>query len=394
MNPGWTRARRFLAVRTDNLGDVLMTSPALRALKAHAPDAHVTLLTSPSGAAAARHCDAVDDIIVYAAPWTRHPATGLASAVGQEAQAIAEDHALIHGLSAQRFDAAVVFTVCTQSPLPAALVCRLAGIPLRLAHCRENPYDLLTDWVPDRESVEAGMRHEVERQLALVAAVGLRPEEDGLRFRVSAADRDGARSQLAAAGVDPDLPFLVVHPGASAASRRYTAERFGEAADAIANATGWQLVFTGGTDEAALVARAMAGMRARAVSLAGRLATGELGALIAKAGLLLANNTGPAHIAAAVGTPVVVLYALTNPQHTPWRVPSRVLSHDVPCRYCLRSTCPQGHHECLLAIPASQVVAAALDLIEETNRSNAAASRGMPPTPAILRTVLPAQVVQ
>ncbi len=392
MTNAWTRARRFLAVRTDNLGDVLMTSPALRAMKTCAPDAHVTLLTSPSGAAAAARCDSVDDVIVYAAPWTRHPGTG---EVGRAAQAMDEDHALIRRLAEQRFDAAIIFTVCTQSPLPAALVCRLAGIPLRLAHCRENPYDLLTDWVPDRELLEAGMRHEVERQLALVAAVGLQPDEDRLRFRLDAADRDGARARLAAAGVDADLPFLVVHPGASASSRRYPPERFGEAADAIAARTGWQVVFTGSADEAALVARAMAVMRAPAVSLSGRLALGELGALVADARLLLANNTGPAHVAAAVGTPVVVLYALTNPQHTPWRVPSRVLSHDVPCRYCLRSTCPQGHHQCLLAIPPSRVVDAALELVEETSRSGTAASRGAhAPATAIARTVQPAHVVQ
>src|SRR5690606_31015571 len=127
--------------------------------KEHAADARVTLLTSPSGAAAARHSGVVDDAIVYAAPWTPHPGTGLAADPAGRSRAIAEDQAPIRRLAAQRFDAAVIFTVCTQSPLPAALMCRLAGIPLRLAHCRENPYDLLTDWVPDRERLEAGMRH-------------------------------------------------------------------------------------------------------------------------------------------------------------------------------------------------------------------------------------------
>ena len=387
----WTRARRFLAVRTDNLGDVLMTSPALRALKEHAPDAHVTLLTSPSGSAAAPFCDVVDDTIEYAAPWTRRPGTGSSADAAQAADSIARDHALVRRLAEGRFDAAVVFTVCTQSALPAALMCRLAGIPLRLAHCRENPYDLLTDWVPDRESPEAGMRHEVERQLALVASVGLRPSDDRLVFRPTPADHDGARARLAAAGARPDQRCLVVHPGASALSRRYPAERFGVAASVIAAAAGWQIVFTGGADEEALVDRAMTGVTTPAFSLAGQLSLGELGALIADAGLVLANNTGPAHIAAAVGTPVVVLYALTNPQHTPWRVPSRVLSHDVPCRNCLRSTCPQGHHRCLRAITVARVVDAALGLLEETTAFGRAevrrrvqppsAAAAQPPTP-------------
>jgi lipopolysaccharide heptosyltransferase II len=389
MMPAWTRARRFLAVRTDNLGDVLMTSPAFRALKEHAPDARVTLLTSPSGAAAASRCEVIDQVIVYAAPWTRHPGNG-AVAPAAQAEAVAADHALIRHLAAQRFDAAIIFTVSTQSPLPAALVCRLAGIPLRLAHCRENPYDLLTDWVPDRERLDPDMRHEVERQLALVRAVGLQPSDERLVYRPTQADREAAWSRLVEAGGRADRPCLVVHPGASAASRRYPAERFGEAADAIAAKTGWQVVFTGGADEAAIIARAMERMRAPAVSLAGQLSLAELGALIADAGLLLANNTGPAHVAAAVATPVVVLYALTNPQHTPWRVPSRVLSHDVPCRYCLRSTCPQGHHDCLLGVPVARVVNAALELIEQSPRFTTADSLNAPVPSLPPRTALPA----
>jgi ADP-heptose:LPS heptosyltransferase len=92
-----------------------------------------------------------------------------------------------------------------------------------------------------------------------------------------------------------------------------------------------------------------------------------MAALLASAPLLISNNSGPVHIAAAVGTPVVDLYALTNPQHTPWRVPSRVLSHDVPCRWCYRSICPEGHQNCLRLVEASEVAAAARELFAETH---------------------------
>jgi ADP-heptose:LPS heptosyltransferase len=100
-----------------------------------------------------------------------------------------------------------------------------------------------------------------------------------------------------------------------------------------------------------------------AQSLAGRLDVAELAAVLARAPLLVSNNTGPVHLAAAVGTPVVDLYALTNPQHTPWGVPHRVLSHDVPCKYCYKSVCPLGHHDCLRAVAPAAVVTAALDLL-------------------------------
>jgi ADP-heptose:LPS heptosyltransferase len=87
--------------------------------------------------------------------------------------------------------------------------------------------------------------------------------------------------------------------------------------------------------------------------------------LISQAPLLITNNTGPAHIAAAVGTPVVDLYALTNPQHTPWGVPSRVLNQSVPCKNCFKSICPEQHQHCLSLVKPEQVVSAALELLEE-----------------------------
>jgi ADP-heptose:LPS heptosyltransferase len=125
----------------------------------------------------------------------------------------------------------------------------------------------------------------------------------------------------------------------------------------------FQVLFTGTGPEVELVEDIRAAMGAPSQSLDGRLGLAELAAAIEAAPLLIANNTGPAHIAAAVGTPVVDLYPLTNPQHTPWGVPHGVLYHDVPCRYCYRSVCPQGHHDCLRQVSQAAVVTAACELL-------------------------------
>jgi lipopolysaccharide heptosyltransferase II len=354
----WAGVREVLAIRLDNLGDVLMTTPALAAVRESLPGARVTLLASPSGAALAPHLDAVDDVIAWRAPWVKQPpGSGSSAAPGQD------EADLIQTLAARRFDAAIVFTTCTQSALPAALTCRFAGIPLRLAHCRENPYDLLTDWVPDPDTIGDGMRHEVARQLALVATVGCRTRDERLRFALDAQARADLNAELRRAGIDPDARYVVVHPGATAASRRYPAERFGSAADRIARRSGRTIVFSGGADELPLIEQAQRAMTMPSHSLGGRLDLRQLGALIGGADLLVANNSGPVHLAAALGTPVVDLYALTNPQHTPWRVPARVLNHDVPCRHCLKSVCPQGHHDCLRRVEPGDVAAAALELL-------------------------------
>jgi ADP-heptose:LPS heptosyltransferase len=125
-------------------------------------------------------------------------------------------------------------------------------------------------------------------------------------------------------------------------------------------------VFTGDRGERALVESVRQAMRAPTRSLAGRLSLPELGAMLQAADLLVANNTGPVHLAAALGTPVVDLYALTNPQHTPWQVENRVLFHDVPCRNCYKSVCPQGHHDCLRRVEPERVAAAAEELLRAT----------------------------
>src|SRR5439155_6560281 len=124
-------------------------------------------------------------------------------------------------------------------------------------------------------------------------------------------------------------------------SRRYPPEKFAEVARLLSADVGLQPLFTGSAQECPLVDQIRARAGVRSWSLTGCLRLGELGALLSLAPLLIANNTGPVHVAAAVGTPVVDLYALTNPQHTPWRVPCRVLFHEVPCKYCYKSICPQ-----------------------------------------------------
>lgn len=370
----WRAAGRVLAVRLDNLGDVLMTTPALRALR-QAPHRHLTLLTSSAGAALAPHLPDVDTVMVCDVPWQKGGAP-LQPAAAEAAEGSAcAPRLLADRLAARAFDAAVIFTTHTQSALPAALTCTLAGIPLRLAHCRENPYALLSDWVPECDTVDT-VRHEVRRQLDLVAHVGAATSDLRLSFQVRPQDRAELRGVLdrfldrfQVPFQVPSLvrmplrgrPLVVMHPGASAASRRYPARRYSVVAAQLV-AAGCALIVTGTTSESVLGAQ-VAGSAAGITDLTGRLSLGAFGALLERADLLIANNSGPVHVAAALGTPVVDLYALTNPQHTPWGVAARVLNHDVPCRNCYRSVCPAGHHACLEGVAPGQVTAAALELL-------------------------------
>jgi lipopolysaccharide heptosyltransferase II len=357
----WQSARRVLCVRLDALGDLLMTTPALRALKGGHEARRLTLLTSPAGSLAAPLIPELADVISFDAPWLK------ASGPREDST---PDLQMLERIRQERFDAAVIFTVYSQNPLPSALFLFLADIPLRLAYCRENPYQLLTDWLPDPEPA-LGIRHEVRRQLDLVAAAGCKTADERLSLRVPQHARERVDQLLTELGLDPERPWAVLHPGASAASRRYPPELFAAAAGILVREHGFQLLFTGTAAETELVEDIRGAMAAPSLSLAGRLSLAGLAALLQRAPLLIGNNSGPAHLAAATGTPVVDLYALTNPQHTPWGVASRVLFHDVPCRFCLKSVCPAGHHNCLRLVAPERLVAAVLDLLAEVNAAPA-----------------------
>jgi lipopolysaccharide heptosyltransferase II len=352
MTTGWNDARRVLCVRLDSLGDVLMCTPAMRALREARLGRSLTLLTSPGAALAAPFIPELDGVISYEAPWMK-------SSEGHDPQ---QDIDFAAGLAQHGFDAAVIFTSYSQSPLPAALLCYLARIPLRLGFCHENPYQLLTDWLPDPEP-DRVIRHEVRRQLDLAAHLGCQPSASRLSFAVREADLKAVRTRLEGMGIDPAHRWIVLHPGASAPSRRYPPAQWADVLRRLHGKLGCPLVLTGGPGEQALVDDIREACGVPTHSLAGQLDLGELGAAIKLATVAVSNNTGPAHIAAAVGTPLVDLYAMTNPQHTPWQVRNRLLYHDVPCRFCMKSVCPQGHNECMSGIDPEQVIDAVCSLL-------------------------------
>ncbi|RIJ05147.1 glycosyltransferase family 9 protein [Achromobacter sp. K91] len=372
MNGEWRECSHVLCVRLDNMGDVLMCSPAFRALKQSGAQ-RLSLLTSSSGARLARHIPEIDTVLAYDAAWIKNASRGRE-----------DDLAAIRRLQALRPEAAVIFTAYSQSPLPAALLCHLAGVPRVLAHSRENPYRLISDWQRETEP-DAGIRHEVRRQLDLVASVGAFSADTRMSFCVSEADRLSLRRKLHEQGVTEQEGWICAHAGATAPSRRYPAALMMQALVGL-RGDGRRMLLLGGHEDPAL---APALMNARPllpglIDLSDQLTLGELGAVLEGAALMVCNNSGPAHIAAALGVPVVDLYALTNPQHTPWQTSSRVLNQDVPCKYCYRSVCPLGHQACLAGVKPERVTEAARELLAEARAARPAMGTVMKEIPCLL----------
>jgi len=323
---------RVLAVRLDNDGDVLLAGPAIRALAAGAE--HVTLLCGPRGSQAAELLPGVDERIVWRAPW-----------IDPEPAPVdrGDVEALVARIAAARADRAIVFGSFHQSPLPTALVLRLAGVPWIGATSVDYPGSLLD--LRHRISDDV---HEVERSLDLVAAAGFPlPAGDDGRLRVT-----GVPAQR------PADRYVVVHPGASVPARAWAPERSAALVEALARDR--TVIVTGAPSERELTAYVAGPARPGVIDLGGATNFAGLVGVIAGADAIVVGNTGPAHLAAAVGTPVVSLFAPTVPavRWRPWSVPHELLYVDVPCAGCRARTCPVPGHPCLGGVEVTDVLAA------------------------------------
>jgi ADP-heptose:LPS heptosyltransferase len=286
------------------MGDVLMSEPAMRALK-QSFSCEITLLTSSAGSKIASQLACVDNVIIYNVPWVKTENTI------QENQFFE----MAMRLKNENFDAAVIFSVFSQNPLPAAMLLWLAQIPRRLAYCRENPYGLLTDWMPEKEPYEF-IRHQVKRDLDLVETIGAFTDNDRMCLRIETHDKRRLEKLLHDNNINGNRPFVILHPGVSEKKRMYPLDYWIDIAKQL-TALKIQVVVTGVSAEIKLAESIT--NECNAFSFAGKLSTEDFIGLIARAALVISVNTSAIHIAAATRTKVIALYALTNPQHTPWK---------------------------------------------------------------------------
>jgi ADP-heptose:LPS heptosyltransferase len=345
----WLAARNILAIRPDNIGDVIMLGPALRAIKETSLGARITLLASTGGATGAPLLPWVDEVIPWRTLWQD---------LGHLAFDPARERALIDTLAGRHFDAALCFTSFSQSPHPPGYVCYLAGIPLRAGESKEFGGRVLTT---ELRGVTPDEEHQAERNLRLVEAVGFVTRDRHLAIRLTREERAAVPGLLRGAGIAQERPFVVLHPGASAEARRYPPARSGELARAL-RARDWQVLVTGVEREAAIVETVLAAAPGTP-ALVGGTSLSEYAALIERAALVICGNTLPLHLADAVGTPVLALYSGTDheSQWQPRVVPHRILRRPTPCYPCYRFSCPIGQP--CLDIPATEVADEAEALI-------------------------------
>jgi ADP-heptose:LPS heptosyltransferase len=338
-----------LVVRLDSMGDMLAAGPAIRAVAADAD--RLTVLCGPLGLPAAQLLPGVDATVVWACPWIMNPPPELSRAGVDD---------LVRRIAHLGIDRAVVLTSFHQSPLPTALLLRLAGVRWIAAVSEDYPGSLLDLRLPVPDDAPEPVRM---LQSVRAAGFGLPAGDDGrLRLRRPLPEVD------ALLPVEPGVPFVAVHPGTSTPARAYPSPLWATAVDRLV-ADGWSVVLTGSPAEKPLIRGIIDGLSGASVGpvsdLAGALTVGQLAAVLDRAAVTVAANTGPAHLSAAVGTPVVSLFAPVVPalRWAPFGVPVALLGdQDAPCQGTRWTTCQLDGHPCLTSVSAEQIASGVRNL--------------------------------
>lgn len=331
--------KRVVVRGTNWVGDSVMTVPALRALRRVLPKAEITLVVRPGAKGIFSDVDFVDEVLIY----DRHSAL---SVFGQ-----------VREWRKRQFDLAVLF----QNAFEAALIPFLAGVPLRLGYATESRQALLTHplALPDWRST----RHEVFYYLYLITALEqllfgtseICEGEPDASLQISDARKFEAENLLRGYGVREGEPTIALCPGSiNSRAKRWPAEAYATLADRLID-SGRQVLIIGSAGEADVTREVTSRMQQRPVVLTGKTSLDQITAVLSLVDLVVTNDTGPAHIAAALGRPTLVIFGPTNPLTTrPFAPEAEILRHPPDCAPCMLRDCPIDHR-CMTAITVDEV---------------------------------------
>lgn len=341
---------RKILIRSVNwLGDAVMITPALAALRAHFPDAEITVLANPLVSQLFSPHDCVDRVITF-------HRNGVHRGVAGRFRLAAE-------LRRQRFDLAVIFP----NSFEGALIPRLAGIPVRLGKNSDARGLLLTHSYP--RTLQKKDRHQVLNYLEMLEYFGIPSVPPVLQLQTTALEDRDLADLLASRGIGPEDVVLGINPGATFGSaKRWYPDRFAEVARELSGRWGARVVITGGPAETEMAARIEELLGEGCVNLAGATSVRGLMALIKRCDFFVTNDSGPMHIAAAFGVPLVAIFGSTDHRTTSAFFDRGVIvRRDTDCAPCMQRECPTDHR-CMTAVTAGEVVEAADTLYREELR--------------------------
>jgi heptosyltransferase-2 len=335
--------QRLLIRSTNWIGDAVMTTPTVRAIREGFPNAHITILAKPWVAPVFENSEHIDRLLIYDGEGRHKGFFG--------------KFRLARDLGKYHFEAAILL----QNAFEAALISFLAGIPLRIGYSRDARRLLLTHAVPCTNEIKT--KHQTEYYLNIVRHIGIIGESRDLYLKLNQIDRFRAEEILLKRHLSLDERIIGINPGATyGPAKQWPVDRYARLADRIQDFSKVRVIIFGGPGDKRLGQTISGKMRHRPVDLSGETSLGEAMALIERCELFITNDSGLMHVAAALNVPLVAVFGSTNPVATgPLGLNSKVVQAAVPCSPCLNSECPEGHLKCMDQIDVDRV----FDVVKE-----------------------------
>ena len=344
--------QKILIVRTDRIGDVLLSTPVIKALRESYPDAHIAMMIGPYTKDIVDGNPYLDEVIIYDKD-VRH-------------KSWKASRLFARNLKAKRFDLAIILHPTNR----VHLVTFFAGIPRRVGYDYKLGF-LLTERI--KHTKQFGRKHELEYNLDVVRALGIVPKDKHVYMPIKPESEKWVDETLAHYGVTSADKLLAVHPGASCISKIWPVERFAEAADRLREKYGFKVLIVGGPKDRETTHALAEAMYEPGFDLGGRTSISELASLLKRCRLFISNDSGPVHIASAVGTPVISIFGRSQAGLSPRRwgplgLKDKFLHKEVGCMVCHAHNCKKGF-KCLAKITVEDVLKAADEILKEGTNS-------------------------
>lgn len=340
--------KKILIVRTDRIGDVLLSTPVIKVLRDNFPSAHIAVMVSPYARDILEGNPHLDEVIIYDKD-SQH-------------RSWKTSMRFAGSLREKKFDLAIILHPTNR----AHLITFFAGIPRRVGYDRKLGF-LLTDRIKHRKQL--GEKHELEYSLDLIRYLGIEPKDKTTFMPIKSESEKWVGLILGQAGIKETDRLLAVHPGASCISKLWPTERFAEIADRMADKYGFKILIVAGPNDANLAGKVAGGIHCKAVNLAGKTSVSQLASVFKRCSLLISNDSGPVHIAAAVGTPVIAIFGRNQKGLSPRRwgpigEKSHFLHTENGCLECLAHNCTRGF-ACIMAISVEEVLKTAESILND-----------------------------
>lgn len=334
--------KRILIIRTDRIGDVLLSTPVIKALRDSYPHAYIAMIVSPYAKDIVEGNPYLDAVIVYDKDgkyksWQRSIKFAL-------------------NLKKKHFDLAVILHPTNRMHLATFF----AGIPKRLGYDRKFGF-LLTDRI--KHTKQSGEKHELEYTLDLVRYLGIEPKDKNPFMPIKPLSENWVENLFRQEGVNKTDRLLAIHPGASCPSKIWPNERFAEAADKLSEKYGFKVLLVAGPKDIVLAENVAKHMRSPVINLAGKTSVSQLASVLKRCQLFISGDSGPVHIASSLGAPVISIFGRNQRGLSPVRwgpvgIKDRILHKEVGCIECLAHNCVKDF-ACLKAITVDDVLNAA-----------------------------------